>query len=735
MRHPIISEYADSIRFAKYNLDKLNYLRPELDGNGNPVMLVGDHGVVFKMKDITTGRLFAVKCFMDEQEGREERYARISEVLERVSSPYILHVRYLERELLVPDSCRTEERYPVLVMNWVEGQTLNAYIEQSIGGVYALQMLAYRFSMMAAWLLSQPFAHGDLSADNILVRNDGSLVLVDYDGMFVPSMGGERATEIGSPDFRHPSRTVRDFDKHIDDFSIATIALSLKAISLQPRLYGRYADVGRLLFSADDYQDISKSSVLQKIIHFVSDSEFYTILSAFLRMITNRSSDGIPCSMPILNEPVQSVVANFSTEPTKEEFAEAIEDEYGAEYTKDGLKLLGCPEGVASYKVKEGTREISDGAFAGYKDIITVTIPDSVTQICDGVFSGCSSLKSVLISNSRLYVQDDMLLSVDGRLISCWSKAEEVFIPDEVTIIGDMAFRGCDSIRSIHLPEGVVSIGEKAFRKCESLQVINLPESVVNIGDSAFPDCKSLQSIHLPSGVKTIGWGAFDSCKSLLAVDIPDGMICIGCSAFSGCTSLRSVTIPDSVVVIGDGVFNGCHSLDSVHISGNRFYMQEDLLCSAKGHLISCWSKAKEIFIPKEVTSIGPRVFFRNMDLRAVHLPEGLTSIGSMTFAFCRSLQSITIPNGVRAIKEWTFEGCTSLRSVFLPDGLRIIGMAAFSGCKSLLSIHIPDNVEKIGRNAFQDCTSLQSICVPKGTKDKYLRMLGEGFENKLGEI
>ena len=51
-----------------------------------------------------------------------------------------------------------------------------------------MSMLCYRFGKMAAWLRTQSFAHGDIKPDNIIVRPDGSLTLVDYDGMYVPSM-------------------------------------------------------------------------------------------------------------------------------------------------------------------------------------------------------------------------------------------------------------------------------------------------------------------------------------------------------------------------------------------------------------------------------------------------------------------------------------------------------------------------------------------------------------------
>ena len=92
-------------------------------------------------------------------------------------------------------------------MDWVEGKTLDKYLRENLDDKYALEMLAYRFSQLSQWLILQPFAHGDLKPDNILVREDGMLVLVDYDGMYVPAMKGQKARELGSPDFRHPLRT------------------------------------------------------------------------------------------------------------------------------------------------------------------------------------------------------------------------------------------------------------------------------------------------------------------------------------------------------------------------------------------------------------------------------------------------------------------------------------------------------------------------------------------------
>lgn len=273
MQYPLISEYVEAIRSAEDNFDQLSDLRPVLDSNGNPVMSSGNFAVVFKMQDVNTQQLYAVKCFTREQEKREEHYRKIAEELEFTSSPYLLHFRYLEDELFVDTTQSSTNDFPVLVMDWAEGVTLDNYLKAHLHDSYALQLLAYRFCRMGAWLLSQPFAHGDLKPDNILVKKDGSLVLVDYDGMFVPALQDENANELGSPDFRHPLRTEASFNEHIDDFAIASIALSLKAISLQPSLYNQFATADRLLLSASDYRDIGKSAALQAILALSSDAE------------------------------------------------------------------------------------------------------------------------------------------------------------------------------------------------------------------------------------------------------------------------------------------------------------------------------------------------------------------------------------------------------------------------------------------------------------------------------
>ena len=281
MQYPLISEYVRAIQDASNNLDELDHLEPVLDDHGEPYRSSGAFAVVFKMKDEQTGKCYALKCFTEEQEGRAEAYRQIADELEFANSAYITSVKYLEKEIFVDSSCE-EDEFPVLLMDWIDGETMESYIAENYQDNYAMAMLCYRFCKMAAWLRSQPFAHGDIKPDNIMVRPDRNLTLVDYDGMFVPAMKGQKSPTIGTKDFSHPLRTVDDFDESIDDFALASIALSLKAISLKPSLFDEYGAADRLLFSADDYHDLSRSKVMSALQELMNDEELATLLSMFL---------------------------------------------------------------------------------------------------------------------------------------------------------------------------------------------------------------------------------------------------------------------------------------------------------------------------------------------------------------------------------------------------------------------------------------------------------------------
>ena len=298
MNYPLISEYIEAIKSAEDNFEELSYLRPVLGADGLPVMTGGNFAEVFKMKDVKTGKFYAVKCFTKEQKGRAEAYRQISEELKNVSSPYLTTVQYLEKELFVDTDQTREMEFPVLLMDWVDGKTLDKYLRENLGNQYALEMLAYRFSQLAQWLLPQPFAHGDLKPDNIIVREDGTLVLVDYDGMFVPDMRGQMARELGSPDFRHPLRNENEFNQGIDDFPVMSILISLIGISKSPDLLSKYGAPDRLLFSKTDYANIDQQNIIKDLL-LIDDETLRTLTCIFVSLCHQR----FPIAIPSLEKP------------------------------------------------------------------------------------------------------------------------------------------------------------------------------------------------------------------------------------------------------------------------------------------------------------------------------------------------------------------------------------------------------------------------------------------------
>ena len=507
MNYPLISEYLEAIKHSEDNFNELTNLRPVYDEAGEIVMSSGNFAVVFKMKDESSGKLYAVKCFLREQEGRDIAYQQITDELEYASSTYLCSIKYFQNELFVDSTVSSICEFPVLLMDWAEGVTLDKYVHQHISDKYALQLITYQFCKMAAWLMSQPFAHGDLKPDNILVTEDGALVLVDYDGMYVPAMQGQKARELGSPDYRHPLRTEDCFNEHIDDFPLALIGMSLKAIALDSSLLQNNAKTDSLLFSESDFKDIGDCLMMRSLCALLNDAEFSKLYALFTLAHSQQELSAVSFRLFLLNKVEKPIEEVLSTEATEEDFKYAIEDEYGVKYSRDGKKLLKASSSSLwkiEYVVREGTEVICDGAFSDCEYLQFITIPNSVTSIGDEVFNGCKSLQFITIPNS--------VTSIGNRAFSGCKSLQSITIPNSVTSIGDKAFSGCYSLQRVTIPNSVKSIGDEAFSWCSSLQSVTIPNSVTKIGDYAFSVCYSLQSITIPNSVRNIGNNAFGVC-------------------------------------------------------------------------------------------------------------------------------------------------------------------------------------------------------------------------------
>lgn len=274
-----------------------------------------------------------------------------------------------------------------------------------------------------------------------------------------------------------------------------------------------------------------------------------------------------------------------------------------------------------------------------------------------------------LISERMLTVTDGVVVCEDNTI------AGDLVLSNDVTSIGNGAFMRT-GLTSVVVPDSVTLIGDLSFRECLSLRSINIPDSVTEIGPEAFCFCKSLTNVTFGenSQLTTFFDFTFSGCTSLTSFTIPNGVERIGRYVFSGCTSLTNIYIPDSVMDIYNNAFESTSLIDTA----------ADGVQYVSNWVVGC--------VDKSVT---------NLTLR-----EGTRGIANEVFKNCTSLTSVHFPDSMAMISPSAFKGCTSLSSVNFPDNITLIGAEAFYDCSSLklTSVVFPESVEFIRSGAFQSC-------------------------------
>jgi hypothetical protein len=202
----------------------------ELTPLGIPRPISGGFANVYKMR--CSSRVWAVRCFIREYKDHQQRYQAINEQLDRARLPYTAGFRFPAKGIRVHG-----DWYPILKMEWVQGEGLTKFVSANLHRPEALRSLATDIVEMSRSLQGAGIAHGDLQHGNIIIVGH-QIRLIDYDGMYVPSLQGRGSHEVGHPNYQHPARSEGDFGAALDNFSVWVLYLSLLALSAQPRLWG-----------------------------------------------------------------------------------------------------------------------------------------------------------------------------------------------------------------------------------------------------------------------------------------------------------------------------------------------------------------------------------------------------------------------------------------------------------------------------------------------------------------
>jgi hypothetical protein len=248
----------------------------------------------------------------------------------------------------------------------------------------------------------------------------------------------------------------------------------------------------------------------------------------------------------VLPDAATRIKGGTFNDPTFKGFSSLTRFSAGNIVSIGNYAFSGCSS-LTAVSLPAGLTSIGNGAFQNCGGLTTISLPASLTSI-GSAFAGCRNLSAIQVDQAnRVYADRDGVLfnKAFTELIQypAGKAGTSYAVPEGVTSIGNSAFYGCSSLRTISLPEGLTSIGQFAFYGCRSLTTVSLPAGLTSIGQSAFSGCSSLTSITLPVSLTSIGDFAFIGCSSLTTVSLPASLTSIGSYAFSGCISLSSITV------------------------------------------------------------------------------------------------------------------------------------------------------------------------------------------------
>jgi predicted Ser/Thr protein kinase len=251
--YPTMDQYNDAVQHPQtaFSDSSLKSARIATNGMGLPNALGGGFALTYMAT--AQGRKFAIRCFHKEAKGLEARYAHVDKGLRAAGGSYFVGFEYQPTGVLV-----NGKRFPIVKMDWVEGDTLGTFLEDNFSDKSRAERLRAQFVELERFLREKRIAHGDLQNGNVLIKSN--LSLIDYDGIYVPSLPSGNGTELGHKHFQHPKRSAADFGPEMDRFSFIVIELSLRAIAHDPKLFSKYSNGENIILTANDFSDPANSA-------------------------------------------------------------------------------------------------------------------------------------------------------------------------------------------------------------------------------------------------------------------------------------------------------------------------------------------------------------------------------------------------------------------------------------------------------------------------------------------
>lgn len=239
-----------------------------LDQAGHPIREYGRNAVIYELRS-PTGRIMALRCFLSDDPNRDmllaQRYSALRgdpslERLRQQGGVLPREISWISDGLIDPSGGRSARPIPLLAMERIPGRTLTQVVRRVClaGEADPLALLADQWLKTVQMLDDAGFVHGDLAADNLMVRPDGSIALIDLDNVTWPTAPSRDLMFSPNAAYAHPLGQTRDW-MHRDRFPALLIWASLRILTRHPQLQqqvgaGSERPSSALLWSGADLQ-------------------------------------------------------------------------------------------------------------------------------------------------------------------------------------------------------------------------------------------------------------------------------------------------------------------------------------------------------------------------------------------------------------------------------------------------------------------------------------------------
>ena len=396
-------------------------------------------------------------------------------------------------------------------------------------------------------------------------------------------------------------------------------------------------------------------------------------------------------------------------------------------------------ENIISLTIPDSVTSVTAAAFYSLSNLETLTLGSGIKNLKSQIFTYCTQLSKINVSpNNPNYVSENgVVFTKDKTAVVAYplGRTADFALPKETTDISIFSEYPFNSVNIIvpdnsdgFIKEGGItySIDMSAVISCdrEKSGFYNMPSTVTRIYDGAFSGCEKITGVRFSNKITSITYQAFADCWSLLSVELPSSLKTIENQAFVRCDNIKELNFPEGLEKIGYGAFCFNYKLESINIPSS--------LQSIEG-VAFAFTAITELTIPNTLKSIGNGAFSQNYALKKVTLPQSDLKIYEKAFFNCgieeltipaklelagpeifqcnNSLKKVTVETG-QTLAEDIFNDCSALQSVTLPNGLESIAKGAFSECKSLKNINLPLSLKEIEDSAFSE-SGLTSIDIP----------------------